>query len=225
MKLNLIKVIALICLVAGALSSCAQGNKFDISSGAYVDKKTGAEYQTASWEYEAISVTDEIYGEYNKKYDLSFYRVGGDISPEKILSDDVGTVYYTDKVTLPTLEDKDAIDYVDIYNEYDEKVGTTEDREAINGLVDIFLDGHNIYESMYFTEAEPAVTLNRRIKFAYSDLGVYYVLAYVEYAEDFCYYDENGVERYSNKVIFNRYTQTYVPVNDTLSSYYAEAEV
>ena len=78
---------------------------------------------------------------------------------------------------------------------------------------------------MYFTEAEPAVTLNRRIKFAYSEIGVYYFLAYVEYAEDFCYYDENGVERYSNKVIFNRYTQTSVPVNDTLSSYYAEAEV
>lgn len=224
MKFNLIKAIALVCLAAGALSACTQGNKFVISAGSYVDKKTGAEYKTASWEYEAIAITDEIYGEYNKKYDLEFYCVGGNIDPEKILSDNVGTVYYTDKVTLPTLEYKDAIDYVDVYNEYDEKVGFTDDKEAISSLVDAFLGGYNSYETMYFTEADPAVTLNRRIKFAYSELGVYYVLAYVEYAENFCYYDANGVERYSNKVLFNRYTQTYVPVDTSLSSYYVEAE-
>ena len=220
MKFKFFKNLVLVLIVMMVLVSCAQGNKFVIKSGKFVDKATGLEYLSASWEYEAMAITDEIHGEYTDKYDLTFYRVGSGVDPSKILTDEVGTVYYTNNVTLPTLEDVDSIGCADVCNEYDELVATVTDKAIVAEMVGLFLEGYNAYESMYFTEAEPAVSLNRRIKFAYSELGIYYVLAYVEYAEDFCYYDANGQEKYSNKVLFNRYTKTYVPLEESLNGYF-----
>lgn len=220
MKIKLFRTFILILLVAMSLISCAHGNKFVIKSGKFVDKATGLEYFSASWEYEAMAITDEIHGEYTDKYDLTFYRVGSGVDPSKILTDEVGTVYYTKNVTLPILEDTDSIKYADVCNEYDELVATVTDKVIVTEIANLFLNGYNAYESMYFVEGEPAVALNRRIKFAYSELGIYYVLAYVEYAESFCYYDANGQEKYSNKVLFNRYTKTYVPLEESLSGYF-----
>ena len=160
---------------------------------------------------------------YKKKYDLEFHRIG-DIDPKLLLTDAVGTVYYTSEVALPTLENSDSVVYADVYNDYDELVATVNGRTDIELIIDTFTKGYNAYESMYFESAEPAVNVNQRIKFAFPEIGVYYVLAYVEYAEDFSYYDANGKERSANKVIFNRYTKTYVPVEDSLTLLYAVAE-
>ena len=218
MKIRIFSLLLALSLLVVALSSCKKGNTFVVREGNFVDKETGIEYISTSWEYEPISVSDEIYGEYSEINDLLFYVMNG-ADPQKYICDNMETVYYAKGLKMPALNEMD-IDYVNVYNQYDELVVHITDMEFVAKLVDTFVNGYNSYSSIYLTN-EVDIKTNHRIKFADSDEGFYYVLAYVEYAEPFYYTDKNGRECQSDKVLFNRYTQTYVVVDEFINDYYA----
>ena len=217
MKIRTFSLLVIFSLLI-TLASCTKGNAFVVREGNFVDKETGIEYISTSWEYEPISVSDEIYGEYSELNDLLFYVMDG-VDPQKYICDNMETVYYAKGLTMPSLNEME-IDYVNVYNQYDELVVHINDMEFIAKLVDAFVNGYNSYSSIYLTN-EVDIKTNQRIKFADSDEGFYYVLAYVEYAEPFYYTDKNGRECQSDKVLFNRYTQTYVVVDEFINDYYA----
>ena len=221
MKIKFFRVSLISFALLLVLSSCAKGNKFIVENGEYIDKVTGVEYISTTWEYEPIAVSDEVYGEYTKAYDLTFYKIEG-VDPQKYICDNMETLYYANNITLPTLSEMN-IDYVNIYNEYDELVTHITDKDFIDKLVDTYVNGYNSYDSMYF-DVEPAVEVNQRIKFADTEQGFYYVLAYVDYSSEFSYFNENGKEKSSDKVIFNRYAPKYVAVDGFINEYYAETQ-
>ena len=218
MKNKMLRSAVLLLLAVVCLSSCSKHNKFDTSSAGFVDKKTGVEYKAASWEYEPINVTDEIYAEYKKEHDVEFYCLAG-IDPQKFVSGTNGSLYYSSSVTLPTLKEM-KVDFVDVYDAEDTRVYNITDKAFIEKLVDTYTKGYNVYNSISINNSS-AFSRNHRFKFANSELGIYYVLAYIEYAEAFSYTDENGKHQEGNKLLYNRYTGKYVVVDDFISEYYA----
>ena len=218
MKIRIFSLLVVLSLLFVMLSSCTRGNAFTVKNGNFVDKETGIEYISTSWEYEPISKSDEIYGEYPKLNNLVFYKLNG-VDPQKYICDNMETLYYAKGLTIPALAEM-SIDYVNVYNQYDELVFNIKDIEFIAKLVDTYLNGYNSYSSIYLTN-DTDVKTNHRIKFADAEEGFYYVLAYVEYTEPFSYFDEKGNECQSDKILFNRYTQQYIVVDDFINDYYA----
>jgi len=222
MNRKIFRVLVLICVTAVLLASCAKGNTFKLSSDGYLDKDTGVKYIPADWMYEPINVTDEIYGEY-RDHDLTFFVISG-IDPLKYVSDHIGVVYHANNITMPSLGEM-SVDFVDVFNQYDEVVTRVTDADFIAELVEVYEAGYNAGAVAYsLASAGSNVVLNQRLKFADRECGFYYVLAYVEFDRDCMYTDANGKEQTTKRFLFDRYNKIYVPVGDLFENYTPNVE-
>ena len=215
MKNCFFKFASFLILVMMLLSSCAKGNKFEMQPNGFVDKKTGVEYVVASWEYEPITVTDQIYGKY-KEFDVEFFCLEG-VDPAKLVADHVGTLYHSSDIKLPELSEMN-ISHVNIYDEEDKLVRNISDAEFISALQTLYANGYNAYETIEIMNSD--FEINQRFKFANEELGVYYVLAYTEYTTEFTYKDGEGKECTGKNVLYNRFAKKYVVIDDFISDYF-----
>lgn len=197
-KRNLIRALAaLLCLCALALCSCGEKYYFALDEeGNFVDEKSGVTYNIAPLCYEAISVSSEIFATQGK---VDFFAITG-TDTSRWLSDSFGIVYYAKGTKLPTLKEMN-VSHVDIF-ENDELVDKVSDPEKINELKALYENGK---ESAYPGAAGLTPNVNLRLKFADADHGIYYVLAYLEYPQEYVYKNENGkTVNCGKKFIYNR---------------------
>ena len=197
-KRNMIRIIsALLCLCTLILCSCGKKYEFSVDEeGYFVNDKSGVTYDIAPICYEAISVSEDAFAEQGKR---EFFAITG-TDTSKWLCDTFGIVYYAKGMKLPTLKEMN-ISYVDV-TENDAIVKQISDAEKINELKAFTESGK---ETAYPGAAGFAPKVNLRLKFADTENGVYYVLAYLEYPQDYIYKDESGKEiNCGKKFLYNR---------------------
>ncbi len=206
-KLSLICIL-LIC--AFALVSCSKSNKFAMSDGMYLDKKTDIKYIDASPSYEPIVMGSELYGTIGS---AEIYEVEG-ADPAHLLCESGGTVIYAESFELPTFE-KMNISYVAVLED-DTEISKITDSALISELVDVYSLEKSIRKPNY---SKDTLSKSFRLKFADEALGLYYVLNYIELKEDYVTENENGDKiNYGRAFIFNRFEDKCVPANDVLKS-------
>lgn len=197
-KRNIIRVLSgLLCLCALLLCSCGKKYEFSVDDdGNFVDGKSGVTYDIAPFCYEAISVSTDVFAEQGER---EFFAITG-ADTSKWLCDTFGIVYYAKGMKLPSLKEMN-ISYVDVTND-DVTVETVSDTEKINALKALYENGT---KTSYPANAGFVPEVNLRLKFADTENGLYYVLAYFEYPQDYVSKDENGKEiNYGKKFLYNR---------------------
>lgn len=198
-KRNMIRAFSLIlCICALALTSC--GKKLSVDGeGHFFDKNSGVKYERAPLCYEAIAVSEDKFAKYEKQ---DFYPLSGK-DTSIFLCDSFGTVYYSTDMKLPTLKEMNIshLSVVEVKEE-DTVINTVSDEAVINELKELYENGET---AVYPGTWGYAPTVNLRLKFADNENGIYYVLAYYEYAEDFIYEDVNGKKiNYGKTFLHNR---------------------
>lgn len=187
-------ILATLCILL-----CSCGKKYDFSTdekGNLVNDKNGITYEIAPSCFEAIEVSDEVFAEQGDRQFFSI--VGGDTS--KFLCDTFGIIYYAKGTELPTLQEM-GVDYVDV-TENDVLVNTVSDAELIDELKLICA---NAELAEYPGKMGIAPIVNLRLRFSDKDIGICYVAAYLEYANDYIYVDDDGKEiNYGKKFIYDR---------------------
>lgn len=197
-KKNIIRALAaLLCLCTLLLCSCGKKYEFDLDAdGNFVDKKNGITYDIAPFCYEAISVSEEVFATQGKR---EFFAITG-VDTSKLIIDTFGMIYFEKGTKMPTLKEMN-ISYVDITQD-DLNVEKVTDAEKITALKELYENGT---ECSYPGNAGLVPNVNIRLKFADTQSGLYYVLAYFEYAQDFVDEDENGKKtNFGKKFLFNR---------------------
>jgi hypothetical protein len=195
---NMIRILsALLCICSLLLCSCGKKYEFSVDEeGYFVDDKTGVTYDIAPFCYEAISVSKDVFAEQGER---EFFTITGS-DTSKWLCDTFGIVYYEKGMKLPTLKEMN-ISYVDITKD-DVIVEKVSDGEKITALKELYENGTKTY---YPGNAGFVPDVNIRLKFADAENGIYYVLAYFEYPQDYVYKDENGKEtNFGKKFLYNR---------------------
>ncbi|MBE6549037.1 MAG: hypothetical protein E7670_01265 [Ruminococcaceae bacterium] len=196
-KRNMIRVLsALLCLCTLLLCSCGK-NKFSIDEeGYFVDKNSGVTYDIAPFCYEAISVSEDVFAKQSKR---EFFAITG-ADTSKLITDTFGIIYFAKGTAMPTLKEMN-VSYVAITND-DVIVEQVSDAEKINALKELYENGT---PCPYPGNAGLVPNVNIRLKFADNELGLYYVLAYFEYAQDYVYEDDNGKKtNFGKKFLYNR---------------------
>lgn len=197
-KRNMIRVLsALLCLCALLLCSCGKKYEFSVDEeGYFVDNNSGITYDIAPFCYEAISVSKEVFAEQGER---EFFAITG-ADTSKLISDTFGIIYFAKGTAMPTLKEMN-ISYVDITSD-DAIVEQVSDGEKINALKELYENGT---PCPYPGNAGLVPNVNIRLKFADNELGLYYVLAYFEYAQDYVYEDDNGKKtNFGKKFLYNR---------------------
>lgn len=197
---RVLSLVALL-LVLFALVSCSKTNKLVGEGDMLRDKKTDVEYLCAPSSYEALSVGEEPYA---KQGDLLFYPVTGQ-DPLKFLSEEFGALFYAESVTLPSLSEM-SLTHAELRVEGN-LLTTLEDEDTVNAIRDVYLDGDTIAYPNY------TPTRNLQIRLADSELGICYVLTYLEYAEN--YVGEDGVV-YGKAFLRNPYENRFISAPEEL---------
>lgn len=213
MKKAIIAVVSALLLLTISLCSCSskQDSFVDKGDGRYVDNKTAITYHAAIGCYEPIAPTEEVYGTMG---DSVLYRMSG-IDPQRWICDNTGSVLYAEGESLPELG-KMNIARAEI-TESDTVVYSIEESAEITRIIQAYESGDSIRRPMV---TESALSINWRIRFADETIGVYYVLAYIEFKEDHIGVRDDGTEvNYGKSFIFNRFDGTCVPVGDALDVY------
>ena len=183
------------------LISCAKTNKLIGEGEVLRDKKTDVEYLCAPSSYEALAVGEEPYA---KQGDLLFYPVVGQ-DPLKFLSEEFGALFYADSVTLPTPREM-SLSYAEIRLE-ENLLTTLEEGKTVEAIRDAYLDSDAIAYPNY------TPVRNLQIRLADSELGICYVLTYLEYAEN--YVGDDGVI-YGKAFLRNPYENRFVAAPEEL---------
>lgn len=192
---------ALLLLPALAMSLTSCLLQLDNDGGNLIDKKNGITYLPAPITFEPQTLATEPYAEC-KSLGIELYEIEGLPSDEWLSEpfDGIGGVYYSDKITLPTLEEFDAdLMYICVEQVITVSIGTVDDKTGIDAIVDSFVSGEptaiiqsgNSYKLKFSSDKYP---------------GLYYNLIYIE--------GDDG-ENY----IYDRSTQTCVDVGDVLQTY------
>ena len=169
--------------------------------GNLVDRDNGITYIPAPITFEPQTLAAEPYAECSE-LGIELYEIEG-LPGDEWLSepfDGIGGVYYSDKLTLPTLEEFDAdLMYICVEQVITVSIGTVDDKAGIDAIVTSFVSGEpttiiqsgNSYKLKFSSDKYP---------------GLYYNLIYIE--------GDDG-ENY----IYDRSTQTCVDVGDVLQAY------
>lgn len=207
---------ALALLLALCTVGCAGKNTLKMNSdGSYVDKKTKVAYAIAPASYEPIASEGEAYG---KIGDSDVYGVVG-VDTSRLLCDSNGTVFYAESIELPTLDEME-ISYVSLVSSDGTTLADVDSADVISALVNVYCMGNEIRKPLY---SEEGLSVSWHLKFADSELGLFYALNYIELKEDYIVTASDGTKiDYGNAFIFNRYENRCVAVGDLLSSYVAE---
>ncbi len=203
----MLKIFAVI-LAAVTLLLCSCGKKYDFSAdvnGNLVNDKNGVTYEIAPFCFEAIQVSDEVFAQQG---DVQFFAITG-ADTSKWLCDSFGNVYYASDYRLPTLQEM-GVDYVDV-TEDDVVVNTVSDAALIDELRFICANGT---DAEYPGKTGLAPVVNLRLRFSDKDIGICYVAAYLEYAEDYIYTGEDGKTiNYGKKFIYDRANDNCISVD------------
>ncbi len=207
---------AILLVLAMLLCGCSKGNKFEASGGKYIDKKSGVVYNAAPACYEPITVGEELYGTLGK---VELFKIEG-AAPERLLCEANGTVFYSDDTELPSLG-KMNIAYAEVMLEDTVLVKIT-DSDIISSIAAVYEGGEDVGRPYVATAEE--YLINWRIRFADEELGIYYILSYVEVAEAHIAEGDDGSEiNAGTKFIFNRFEgNRCVAAGDVMDKYVAE---
>jgi hypothetical protein len=189
------------------LASCQKGNKFTSDGISFVDKKTDVSYDFAPLCYEPIAIGEEVYG---SDGDIEFHEIVGK-DPTKWLCDADGGVFYAKGTTLPTV-DKMNISRLELCTAKDQILVAKKitDTDKISQIV-----------GGYLTEAEivypnKAASLSYKLRFADTDIGVFYCIDFIRYEEDLIVI-RNGEEiSLGNSFLYNRSEDRFVKAPEAL---------
>lgn len=198
MKLRGIFVSALL-LAAVTLSSCAVS--LTEKDGALYDKKNGITYVAAPLCYEPQKTLDEVYAKCGK-LKLELYEIDG-LDPDEWLSEKyegIGGVWHSDGAELPDIDGFDADRmYICVEQTKTISLATVEDKEVIDALVKVFVDGET---SSLVQNGE-----SYKLKFESEKYpGLYYNLLYV-------------IGPDGKNYVYDRETKRCVNVGDILKDY------
>lgn len=191
-------ICALLCVAM--LAACSSKNKFEMSDGKYVDKKTGITYTDAPGSFTPIEVSDKLYG---KLGEAELYEISG-ADPEKWLCEKVaGTVFYAENEELPTLAELD-VTRAEILLE--DVTLTQLSADTLAEVVRVFSEGERIIRPLVSSEQ---IEVNWRIRFTAESIGLYYTLAFMQLKD-------------GTQIIFDRFTGECVVADGVLDAYVAE---
>ena len=216
MKKNIIlKILALVaCLSLLILPSCSKKLTRQEDGGAFYDKKEDIKYYLASLAYEPIAMGEEVYAKAGK---TEFYQIIGK-DPAQWLCQTYGGVYYAEGVILPEIDEM-AIDHIRVMDDTS-LVSFVKDEDVIDDIIGAYLGG----ESVAYYNYTPKI--NWTLKFADEELGLYYVISYIEYDEDYIEVIDGVEMNRGKKFILDIYNDVFTPAGDwfdeTVKSYYAE---
>ncbi len=199
-----------LCLVLAltALASCSSGNKFSAENGRYVDKKTNIAYIDAPACYAPIAMGDKLYGTLD---DVKLYEIVG-ADPQKFLAETTGTVFYADGVALPELWEMN-ISHAEILVDTESEISMAAADYA--ALIDLYKNGTPV---QYSSPASGTVSTSVTIRFSDEQLGICYMLTYIELSVDYTV----GEQSYGTKFLLNRFDgKRFIPVGDVIDGYLA----
>lgn len=195
------KLTAALAALLLLLCSCTNSIKYDSSTRQYVDQSTGAAYTDAPMCYEARVMGDKYAVWKNEIASVDFYTVK-DADPLLWLVEEGGTVFYSDRVTLPTLREMN-VNEVMVCVDYSTKqyvLAEIFDAEHIDAIIEAWETG----ESVEYPATAPNV--NYRVKFASESYPfLYYSLIYLEYSD--------------GAYLYCRDTDRCVPAGDIIRGY------
>ncbi|MBR4186202.1 MAG: hypothetical protein IKQ87_10565 [Clostridia bacterium] len=194
----------LIAALTLLLSSCsARLVNLTYADGQMINKAKHLAYNAAPLNYEPASVGEEF--AYYGKADIVLYEIVG-LDPKEWLTEAYSgtatTVFYNEKITLPTLSEMNPSKvFVCINEEITHAISTVEDPDIIGKLVDLFENGEyaewplvgsiKTYELKFWSEKE----------YPY----IYFNLTYGEFPE--------------GKFLYDRTTKRSVMIGDLLDGY------
>ena len=181
----LIGLVALLCALSLILGSCSK--KFVSDGPDYRDRKTKVTYEYAPFCYEAIEVSEEEYAK--SGYDVFYEIVGQD--PLEWICESSGTVFYSKKITLPTL-DKMDISYIEICSEASSITvkATITDADNIASIINSYTS-----EAPLSYSADVA-DKSYKIRFADTSLGLYYSVSFFAYSDGSAYLYNRSENRF-----------------------------
>lgn len=203
-------LITLMCFV-----SCTMTLKEE--DGKLIDTKNGITYLAAPICFEPSRTEDELYAK-SSKSKLELYPVSGQSTSNYIseLYGGIGGLWYSDEITLPTLETFGANRvYICVEGTITTALGQITDENDINFLINAITNGE--------TCQVPTSGKSYKLKFESDDYpGIYYNLLYIlnMTAEDIVKESgESGVYYNYGHYVYDRATQTCVDVGEVLEKY------
>ncbi len=180
-----IRAAAAVLLISLILSSCTlflNTLTYDKDKNLFTDKKTGIAYTNAPSAYEPVEAGEEYAVWKSAGEKVIFSEIKG-MNPADWLMEEGKTVFYAERVSLPTLSEmKPHFLYICIEQAYTVVISTIEDAEDIAELTERWESGEPV--------VYPATTpdLSYRIKFLSEDYpGLYYSLIYAKYSDGSAY--------------------------------------
>lgn len=204
LMLKFFRNILLVICASLVLFSCTSSIiNLKYEDGHMVSKRHGLSYAAAPLNYQPVSVGDAY--AYYEKADLTLYEIKG-LDPKQWLTEEFSgastTVFYSDKITLPTLRELGANKIlICLEGEVVYSFGTIEDTAIINKVIDLFENGEAV--------EWPLIDSIRRyeLKFYSEDNypHIYFNLSYGEFPE--------------GKFIYDRSTKRCVEIGALLDEY------
>ena len=203
------KIAALLAAVVtlAALTSCTSLVRLVYKDGKYVDARNGVSYLSAPVCFEPESVGEE-YAQYDKTV---LYTVGK-LDPKMYLTEayeGIGSIYYSDKIELPTLETFGAVSaYICISDMITIQTGEITDKNDVQTLVSLFCEGEE-------TTLPADGTMSYHIKFVSEDYpSIFYDILYVEHDSQHNYLYDRSTKRC---VDIGRAMKEYLPSDEDLA--------
>ena len=212
--LRIISLALLCCTFSMLLCSCAKGNKFSYQGVSFKDKKTHVTYNYAPACYEPIAQDEKIYGHWDN---TRFYALEGK-DPLSWLCEENGTVFYADGTELPTLGEM-QISYIDLCVETNSTItrGKITSDEDISSIIEHYISA----KSISYRGLTPEKTY--KIRFADTELGIYYSLTYIRYTEDYVVLNDDSTESvYGKDFLYNRFEDKFIVAPEALVGYINE---
>ena len=184
-KFHLLAIVALLCALSLLLGSCSK--KFVSDGPDYKDRKTKVTYEYAPFCYEAIEVSEEEYAK--SGYDIFYEIVGQD--PLEWLCESSGTVFYSKKLTLPTLKEMN-ISYIEICSE----ASSITVKATINNADDIAAIISSYSSETPLSYSADVASTSYKIRFADTSLGLYYSVSFFAYSDGGAYLYNRSEDRF-----------------------------
>lgn len=203
----------LILLTTISFASCTMTLKEE--NGKLIDTQNNITYIAAPICFEPSRTEYEVYAKTSKSK-TELYPISGQSTSDWIseLYEGIGGLWYSDKLTLPTLETfgTDKI-YICVESTITTALGQITDEADINALIDAYKSGEKC--------AVPSSGKSYKLKFESDEYpGIYYNLLYILNMTTIEPTDEEAsVIYYYGHYIYDRSTQTCVDVGEVLEKY------